>query len=447
MKLNEVRKIYLLGIGGIGMSALARYFLHQGVEIYGYDLTPSPLTRKLENEGINIRYHTNTSDIPVGIDLVIYTPAIPKDNEEFIYFYESGIPFYKRSEIVGLISQEMCSIAIAGTHGKTSISALTAHMLFSAGKKITALVGGIMKNYESNLVVSDSADYFVIEADEYDRSFLQLNPDIAVISSVDADHLDVYGSKDHMKEGFKLFAENRKCGGTLIINENVSGIEHSSLTYGFADTSNIRAVNIHISNGKFVFDLETETTTIKEIRMVIPGHHYIENALAAAAIGLKLGLDNSEIKSGLESFNGVERRFDVRISNKNLVYIDDYAHHPEEINATIKAIRLLYPDKKITGIFQPHLFSRTRDFADEFAKALENLDEIILMPIYPAREKPIAGISSEIIYNKIQNQNKKIKTRDELISFLKSQQIEVLLTIGAGDIGLLVNELDNLLKQ
>jgi len=331
MDLNKVNKIYFLGIGGIGMSALARYFHYQGAGIFGYDLTPTPLTKQLEYEGMQIHYQSDISMIPGDIDFVIYTPAIPGDHEELNYFQETGIAIYKRSEVVGKLSEEYYTIAIAGTHGKTSISALTAHMLHTAGIKVMGLIGGIMKNYHSNLIISKNSEYFVIEADEYDRSFLQLKPNIAVISSMDADHLDVYGNTDQLTEGFKLFAGQVKKDGLLIVNEKVQEFVQKSITYGFDQLADIRATNVYVSGSKFIFNLEYQSNTISNIKMVIPGHHYIENALAAAAIGFKLELTNEQIKSGLESFQGVERRFEVRVNSDNKTYIDDYAHHPEEI--------------------------------------------------------------------------------------------------------------------
>lgn len=446
MDLNKVNKIYFLGIGGIGMSALARYFHLQGAEIYGYDLTQSPLTQQLSQEGMQIHYETNVSAIPSEIDIAVYTPAIPKDNDEFVHLLKSDIPFVKRSVLIGKITEEKFTIAIAGTHGKTSISAMTAHLLHSANKNVTAFVGGIMKNYNSNLIFSKNTDYYVVEADEYDKSFLQLKPDIALISSIDADHLDVYGNKKEMAENFRLFAGQLNAGGTLIVNEKVHDVEQKLFTYGFNEPSDIRATNVNITDGKFVFDIESDQLLIQGIRMIIPGHHYIENALAAAAIGLSLKIPGDLIKKGLESFQGVERRFEVRYKSDSTVYIDDYAHHPQEIMATLRAIRLLFPDRKLTGIFQPHLYSRTRDFADEFAFALGNLDEIVLLPIYPAREKPVEGISSKMLFDKIQNINKFLLNKDELATFLKLKKTEVLVTMGAGDIGLLAPEIEKMLS-
>lgn len=447
MDLKKVNTTYFLGVGGIGMSALARYFRFHGINVYGYDLTASPLTRQLEQEGMFIHYKTDTSLIPEHIDFVVYTPAIPFDNIEFEYLKQSNIPIYKRSEIIGELAKDQFTIAVAGTHGKTSISAMTTQLLQTAGKNITALVGGIMKNFNSNTVLSRDSEYFIIEADEYDRSFLQLKPDLAVISSMDSDHLDIYGSKEKLSEGFSLFAGQVKNDGLLIINEKLPVFNKHNLTYGFEETADIKAVNAHVLNGKFIFDLVYGSKSIDEIEMAIPGHHYIENALAAAAIGFHLHLSDDQIKAGLESFKGVERRFDLKVNTKEKVYIDDYAHHPEEINATIKAIKTLFPDKKITGVFQPHLYSRTRDFANEFALSLEKLDDIILLPIYPAREKPIEGISSNSILEKINNQNKCVLSKNILINHLRESNIEVLVTLGAGDIGLMTEEIKRMLNN
>jgi len=296
-----------------------------------------------------IHYKSDLSLIPSNIDFVVYTPAIPDDNIEFRHFIQSGTPIYKRSEIIGNIAENHFTIAIAGTHGKTSISALTAHLLHFNNKNITALVGGIMKNFNSNTINSSDSKYFIIEADEYDRSFLQLKPDLAVISSMDSDHLDIYGNEEKLSEGFSLFANQIKENGLLIINEKLPLFKRQTITYGFKETTDVKAINVHVSDGKFVFDLVYHSEMIKNIEMTIPGHHSIENALAASAIGFKLNLSNEQIKSGLESFKGVERRFDLRIKTDDIIYIDDYAHHPEEIKATIRAVKNLFPDKRLTG--------------------------------------------------------------------------------------------------
>lgn len=451
MDLNKVNKMYFLGIGGIGMSALARYFLHQGMEIHGYDLTPTPLTTQLQNEGMIIHFDEDISKIPTDLDLVINTPAIPKENIELLHLQKSGIPLLKRAELIGDLSDQMFTIAVAGTHGKTSICALTAHLLKSAGINVTALIGGILNNYHSNFIVSETTDALVVEADEFDRSFLQLHPNIAVISSMDADHLDIYNNKETLHDSFRLFAKRTVGEGVLIINqklEKLIDLPENTISYGLDEMSDVNASDIHVAEGRFVFDLQYKQEMVHQIKLQVPGYHYVENALAAAAIGFQFELSADQIKEGLESFTGVERRFEYKINKNDLVFIDDYAHHPEEIRVTVEAVKTLFPDKKITGVFQPHLFSRTRDFADEFAASLEPLDEIILLPIYPAREKPIPGITSSIILDQVKNSNKQLLNKGELVAYLANKPIEILITLGAGDIGLMVTEIEKeLLKK
>ncbi len=449
MNWNNIHIIYFLGIGGIGMSALVRYFLNTGKEIHGYDLTSTPLTSQLEDEGAYIHFKEDRGKIPGDTDVVIYTPAIPDDNSELVYLRSTGIPIFKRAEIVGELTKNHFTIAVAGTHGKTSICAITAHVLKSAGRNITAFVGGIMRNYNSNIIISNPTDLLLVEADEFDRSFLQIEPDIALISSMDADHLDIYGHHDELIENFELFAARLPANGTLICNDNTklatkNGIK---INYGIQEESDVKATNIRIEKSQFVFDIATQSVDIPNIKMEIPGVHYIENATGAAAIALQLNLTTEEIKSGLESFLGVERRFEFRINNGQKVFIDDYAHHPEEIKATLTAVRTLYPDRKITGVFQPHLYSRTRDFAEGFASSLEVLDEVILLPIYPAREKPIPGITSELIINNIKNPSKVLIQKDKLVKHISESNIDVLVTMGAGDIGLMIDEIESLLKR
>lgn len=449
MDFNQIHKIFFLGIGGIGMSALARYFKHQGKAIFGYDLTSTPLTEELIAEGMSIQFDEQISSIPSDIDLVIYTPAIPNENKLFIHFQNGKVPLFKRSKVLGLLSEEKFTIAIGGTHGKTSISAITAHLLKSAELPITALVGGICKNYNSNVILSAESKYMILEADEFDRSFLTLKPDVAVISSMDADHLDIYESKNKLIDSFKDFARLIKSDGTLICYSKLRNefpIADNVLFYGIDENADIIAKNIRIENGSFVFDFKACEMTIQNINISVPGLHYIENATAAMAVGYKLGLNENQLKKGIESFSGVERRFEIRYDS-GPVYIDDYAHHPEEIRVTIEAVRMLYPGKKITGVFQPHLYSRTRDFADEFAASLSKLDEIILLEIYPAREKTMAGVSSAMILDKIDNPNKQILDKIELLSYVEEFTNGVLLTIGAGDIGLMAQKFEKIFKK
>ncbi len=443
--------VYFLGIGGIGMSALARFFKAQGREIHGYDLNPTPLTRQLQNEGMKIHYQENTNLIPDNVDYVVYTPAVPTSNTEYRYFEEKNITIKKRAEILGEISKNYFTIAVGGTHGKTSISMLTAHLLKSAGIAVTALVGGISKNYGTNFISSDNAKVLVIEADEFDRSFLNLNPEIAIISSVDADHLDIYHSSEILKETFIKFAKRIKENGTLILHQNLNGffqqINRKKITYAADKKADCQAENIKIIESEFVFDLKYNNLNIKNIALQIPGIHYIENALAAVIAAAEAGMPLSLIKQSLESFKGVERRFDYQIKNNDIIFIDDYAHHPNELKVTIDAVLKLYPNKKITGIFQPHLYSRTKDFYTEFAEALEKLDEIILLEIYPAREQPLNGVSSKLILKEIKNKNKKLISKKQLAEYLKNNKPEILLTLGAGDIGLMLNDIKKVLKQ
>lgn len=448
--MKEVKRVYFLGIGGIGMSALARFFKKQGADVYGYDRTRTPLTITLESEGMHIHYDEDVAQIPDNLSRIIYTPAIPKENKEYIYFTENGFELKKRAEVLGELSKEFFTIAIAGTHGKTSISSLAAHMLKAAGRNLTALIGGILKNYGSNFILSETTDILLVEADEYDRSFLQLQPDISVISSMDADHLDIYGDGNELKNTFFQFAEKLDKQGVLIYHNSLPELKQvvkKSVSYSARTVAACMAEKVHVENGNFVFDLVYDSVRIENIELAVPGLHYVENALAAAAIGFEVGLNPAEIKSGLESFEGVQRRFDYHIKTDELVFIDDYAHHPQELKVTIEAAKTLYPNKIITGVFQPHLFSRTQDFADEFAKALDGLDEIILLDIYPAREKPIAGVTSEIIFSKMKNQHKKLLKKNELINYLSGNKPEILITLGAGDIGLMLNDIETILKQ
>ncbi|MBC8321661.1 MAG: UDP-N-acetylmuramate--L-alanine ligase [Bacteroidetes bacterium] len=437
--------MYFLGIGGIGMSALARWFKQQGAHIYGYDLHSSPLTDELINEGMNIHFNADIGQLPENISIVVYTPAIPSDNIEIVHLKNLGIPIIKRAELIGKITKDYFTIAVAGTHGKTSISALTAHLLKYVGINVTAFVGGICKNYNSNIIISNSTEYLVVEADEYDRSLLHIEPNIAVISSMDEDHLDIYQDHEDIKTTFKKFAQKLPETGVLIHNsklESFNNIRGTNITYGINNDASIFASNINVSSGKFVFDIDTKIGKIDNVEIQVPGIHNIENTLASVAIAIEIGLSLKEIKTGISTFKGVERRMDFRIVNENIIFIDDYAHHPEEIKATISAVKKLYPDKKITGIFQPHLFSRTRDFAKMFAVELNKLDELILMEIYPAREKPIEGITSKTILDKT-NISGRVMGCDEILDYLSKNNPEVLLTMGAGDIGLLVKKIEN----
>lgn len=435
--LENIRTIYFLGIGGIGMSALARYFRSRGINIHGYDKTPSALTEELTAEGMIIHYDDDSRKIPADTDLVIYTPAIPQTLQEFIFLQGSGIPMLKRAQVTGKITEGKKTIAVAGTHGKTSISTLIAHILKHAGLPVTALVGGISKNYQTNFITSGSEEIMVVEADEYDRSFLQLHPDIAVISAMDPDHLDIYGTALEMNSSFEEFAANIKQNGKLIIRE---GLEINlredirRIDYAAGQLSELTGKRLYIEDGRQYFDIFSCEFQCPGIKIQVPGKHNVENTLAAFAVCRQLGLEKEKIIEGIESFSGVVRRFDTRIKRTDRVYIDDYAHHPDELKAFISAVKTLYPGKKITGLFQPHLYSRTRDFAEGFAESLDLLDEAWLLDIYPARELPIPGISSRLILDRMQIRQKRLVTKAEVPQLLKAEKPFIFLTMGAGDI-------------
>lgn len=426
------------------MSALARYFNTIGINVSGYDRTKTKLTAELENENINIHYTPDINKIEKNIDIVIYTPAVKSDNIEFQYFKNSGIRIIKRAEMVAeLVNSNYC-IAISGTHGKTTISSLITHILKHANKEILAFVGGIMKNYNKNIIFSINPEYSIIEADEYDKSFLQLTPDIAVISSIDPDHLDIYDNYNNYKNAFSEFASKIKVGGKLICNEQTNLNIKNINFYGINSKKGINARNIIFNDKGYFFDVyDKDKCKIKNISFPYGGLHNIENALAAINIALHLEINEEDIKNALSTFKGINRRFDLRINNNKIKYIDDYAHHPKEIETLINSVKKLYPDKKITGIFQPHLYSRTRDLADEFAISLEGLDNIIIMDIYPAREEPIEGINADFLLNKIRNNNK--YNGNDLYNTIKKIKPEILLTIGAGNIDLIVPEIEKLL--
>jgi UDP-N-acetylmuramate--alanine ligase len=450
VRIEDLKILYFLGIGGVGMSALARYCASLGMEIHGYDSTPSKLTSALADEGMHIHFNEDLEAIPDDTGLVVYTPAIPKTNKEYRHIEDSSLPMIKRSQFLGLLSKEYFTIAVAGTHGKTSISSILAHILFKANKNITALIGGVMNNYSNNTIISKTTDYLIVEADEYDRSFLWLEPDISIISSIDDDHLDIYSNTDGIKAGFAAFAGRTDRDGLLILNEGVEKFEDVTtecLSYGFNKNVDCRAVNIRILDGKFTFDLIFQKLKIKNIDMQIPGRHYIENALAAALVALQVGVNEQDVKQALQTFTGVERRFEYKFNTGHRIFIDDYAHHPREIETTLAAVKELYPGKKLTVVFQPHLYSRTRDFADGFAKSLEIADDIIFLGIYPARALPIEGVSSDIILKKIEKKNKTLLSGEELKKYVKENKIELLVTLGAGNIGVLAEELKELLEK
>jgi UDP-N-acetylmuramate--alanine ligase len=450
MELQNIKRVYLVGIGGIGMSGLARYFHHLGCIVCGYDKTSTDLTNELKNEGIQIIFDDNEEWIPMSFrqpdegTLVIYTPAIPKDSAIVGFFQKRGFELFKRSQVLGLISKGKYTVAIAGTHGKTTTSTMVAHILKDSGKDCSAFLGGIASNYNSNVLYGKN-DIVVVEADEYDRSFLTLYPDIAVITSMDADHLDIYGDHQHLTDSFKMFASQIKPGGVLIHKQGLP--LNTGYTYSIKDAADAIALNIRIENGSFYFDFRNSNTDIKDIQLGIPGFHNVENATAAIEATLRLGVKPDAIKSALASFRGVHRRFEYIVKTPEHIYIDDYAHHPEELRAAINSVKKLYPDRKLVTIFQPHLFTRTRDFADGFAEVLDMTDELILLDIYPARELPIEGVDAEMILSRMNLVNKRKLTKQQAIDAIANEKPALLLTVGAGDIDQLVEPLKNALSN
>ncbi|MDB5141633.1 MAG: UDP-N-acetylmuramate--L-alanine ligase [Mucilaginibacter sp.] len=451
MELQNIKRVYLIGIGGIGMSGLARYFAHLGCIVCGYDRTATDLTDQLHNEGIQVIFDDREDWIPLSYQtpnectLIIYTPAIPKDSAILNFFRRKGFELFKRSQVLGIISKSMFTIAVAGTHGKTTTSCLVAHILKDSGKDCSAFLGGIASNYNSNVLFGKN-DIVVVEADEYDRSFLTLHPDIAIITSMDADHLDIYGSHDQLTESFRQFASQIKENGTLIYHEDLP-LTTQGITYSAHGPADVKALNIRIENGDFYFDFKNSDTTISNIRLGIAGLHNIENATAAIEVALKLDIAPELIKHALGSFKGVKRRFEYIVKNDKHIYIDDYAHHPEELRAAITSIKKLYPNKKLTIIFQPHLYTRTRDFADGFAAVLDMSDELIMLNIYPARELPIEGVNADMILDKMKLLNKRKCGKQEAVDLVRIEKPELLLTVGAGDIDQMVGPLKNALEN
>ncbi len=448
MKIEPKHIIYFLGIGGIGMSAIARYYNLQGVEIHGYDRTETPLTKQLESEGIYIHYQEDISKIPENTNLVIYTPAVPETNAEFAYCRGKGLPMKKRSMVLGEISQDKYTIAVAGTHGKTSTTSTIAHLMHECGLKFTAFIGGISNNFSSNLVHHPESDIILVEADEFDRSFLQLHPDIAIITSMDADHLDIYHDYKKLYSSFEQFVSQIKDRGHLIkkIGLDIHS-KQNTITFGLNEQADYHAKNILKSNNRFFFNLVAHGKIVEHVEIKIPGRYNIENAMAALAVTQLLGIDIKKSIQALTTYRGVKRRFDIRLNSADRIYIDDYAHHPEELKACISAARELNPGKRITGIFQPHLYSRTRDLLDDFADALSLLDELVLLDIYPAREEPIPGIESKTLFEKVKLPSKYLLKNTEVTDFLRQNPPQVLLTLGAGDIDKLVEPIENLLKE
>ena len=457
MNLNSITHIYFIGIGGIGMSALARYFKTLGKEVAGYDRTATTLTSQLIAEGMDIHFEDNVQLIPPAFKnksnsdkiLVIYTPAIPKSHSELNYFNDNAFSVVKRSKVLGLIASANYTVAVAGTHGKTTTSSMIAHILHSSGVNIAAFLGGIAKNFNSNFVLPQKNNKIVnvVEADEFDRSFLTLFPNIAVISSMSADHLDIYGTHDELVRSYNTFAGQVKEHLILKNGLKVSNVKADITTYSLQSDADVHAKDITISNRSYKFNVMVGNHLIKDLVLGLPGRHNIENAVAAIAVAFKLNIPEEKIREALATYSGVNRRFDYQIKTESLVFIDDYAHHPEELSAAISSVKELYSDKKITGVFQPHLFTRTRDFADEFAQSLSLLDEVILLDIYPARELPIEGVTSEIIFKKINCANKIMLSKEKLVEYVENHIPEVLLTLGAGDIDTCVLPLRNMLAK
>lgn len=448
----KARTYYLVGIGGIGMSAIARYLKEEGNNVFGYDRVCTALTKELEQEGVEIVYEDDSSHIAtLNVDEVIYTPAIPSDSAILRYVKEMSIPLFKRSEALGRITRGKKTIAVAGTHGKTTTAGLTAHILKSSRIGCSAFLGGISNNYSTNFLINHNSDYVVVEADEYDRSFLRLSPFFSLITSIAEDHLDIYGNLDNLEQAFIQFANLTDKNGRLFLKNNLPVKIESEVpetTYSLTDVdADYYASNIRVSEGAYYFDFHTPDKVYHDMKMTYPGRHNIENAVASLSMALSLGVNECEFREGLATFKGMKRRFDLRIKTDKTIYYDDYAHHPQEIEATIKSLKELYPDKRICGVFQPHLYSRTRDFAGEFAQSLELLDDIILLPIYPAREEPIEGITSDTILGKMRKSSKYYVEKDRLLPLLKTLQPELLVTLGAGDIDRFVEPITEMIRE
>lgn len=447
MNLNQIHNVYFIGIGGIGMSALARYFKTTGKQVSGYDKMPSALTNELIESGISIHFEDNIDLIPkdffIENTLVIITPAVPMVHSEWNYFLERGYVIKKRAEVLGIITKDTFSFAVAGTHGKTTTSSILGHILYESGVDVTAFIGGIVENYNSNLIGSGKT-VTVVEADEFDRSFLHLSPNIACITSMDADHLDIYGTSEAIEESFVEFASKIEDKSKLFITKE---LPLEGVICAVNDEAAFKALNIRIDKGSYIFDVQTPTEIIKDLHFGLPGKHNLMNALMAIAMSKTYGIENSDIANALASFKGIKRRFSYQIKADDLVYIDDYAHHPTEINAVHQAVRELYPNQKVLAVFQPHLFSRTRDFADDFAKSLSAFDQIILLDIYPARELPMEGVTTKWLMDKMTNKNCVLVSKNELITSILGSDATVIVTIGAGDIGELVPSIKKAINE
>lgn len=451
MNLSNIHTIYFIGIGGIGMSGLARYFNTHGVTVSGYDKTPSVLTEEMIAEGMSIHFEEDLSLIPKEADLVVYTPAIPADHAELVYYREHQYTVIKRSDLLEQLTADLFTIAVAGTHGKTTTTSMIAHILKNSGYDCTAFLGGIAANYDSNFIVGKNKTV-VVEADEFDRSFLKLHPDIAVITSCDADHLDIYGTEAEVKNSFDEFTGKIKAGGTLITKATLSfpdrSVDDIKTLYYALDGADLDfySTDTRIDQGTYVFNVVGKNFTINDIHLSIAGRHNAENAIAAVAVASLLNIKPEQIRMALQTFKGVKRRFQFMVRTSSTIFIDDYAHHPAEIAAFLNSVREIFPGRKITCVFQPHLYTRTRDFAAAFSESLSLADEVILLPVYPARELPIAGVSSEMLLDKIKSPEKRVVRKQSLISELMHLPLEVLVTIGAGDIDQLVDPIVGMLE-
>lgn len=457
MNINTIKAVYFIGAGGIGMSALVRYFLSKGKKVGGYDRTPSELTEKLKEEGADIHYEENTDLIPADFreattTLVVYTPAIPAEHKELIYFRNNGFEIQKRAQVFGMLTRTEKGMCVAGTHGKTTTSTMAAHLLHQSHMKCNAFLGGISKNYGTNLLLDEESPYVVIEADEFDRSFHWLTPYATVITAVDSDHLDIYGTREAYLESFRKYTSLIRPDGYLIIKkglELVPDVQPGVTIYTYStEEGDFHAENIRIANGEICFDYVSPLGNIQDIQLGVPVYVNIENGVAAMALAQIGGADAEEIRKAMASFNGVDRRFDFKLKTDRMVFLSDYAHHPAEIKQSVSSIRTLYPDKKITAVFQPHLYTRTRDFYKEFADSLSLLDEVILLDIYPARELPIPGVSSQLIYDHLRpGIQKSLCKKEDLMNVLAGKTLEVLITLGAGDIENYVPQIYEMLKD
>ncbi len=450
--LKNIKRLFFLGIGGIGMSALARYFKSQGAEVSGYDKTPTHLTDELEAEGIHVMFEDDVDKMPKELDLVVYTPAIPKDHKGFNFYKDNNYELRKRSEVLGIISADKFTIAVAGSHGKTTVSSMIAHILTESGFGCSAFLGGIAVNYNSNFLLGNS-DVVVIEADEFDRSFHRLSPDMAVITAVDTDHLDIYGSKEAIDEAFLEFANKVSEEGFLVIkngqtiNDSLPVLDKAFYALHDED-ADVYCSKYWIVDGGYLFNISFFGQELKGFRINIGGFHNIENALAAITIAFELKITEENIRKAIASFKGIRRRFEKIVDNGKVVFIDDYAHHPEEIRVFLESVREIYPKQKITAIFQPHLFSRTKDLAEGFAKSLSVADEVILLDIYPARELPMEGVTSKLIYDHLTSNERLLISKEQLLETIKNKKdIEVIVTIGAGDIDKYVEGIKQILTN